>query len=189
MSLPSISPEQARTLVAEGAILVDIRDADEYAFEHIAQAQHIPFARLQADGAQALRGKKVIFHCLSGMRTSRCCEELAACAAGCCEQAFILEGGLQGWRAQRLPTQRAPRAVLPLLRQVQISAGLMILLGVLLGALVSPAWYALCAFIGAGLMFAGFTGFCGLAVVLAKMPWNRPPQSEPFPSTSTGETP
>lgn len=177
MSLPSISPERAYTLVAEGAILVDIRDADEYAFEHIAQAQHMPFARLQADGPAALRGKTVIFHCLSGMRTSRCCEELAACAAGCCEQAFILEGGLQGWRAQRLPTQRAPRAVLPLMRQVQIAAGLMILLGVLLGALVAPAFYALAAFVGAGLMLAGITGFCGLAALLAKMPWNRPLQN------------
>lgn len=176
MSLPVISPEHARALVASGALLVDIRDADEYAFEHIDGARHIPFDRLQADSAAALRGKTVIFHCLSGLRTSRCGQELAACAAGC-EQAFILEGGLQGWRAQNLPTQRAPRAVLPLMRQVQIAAGTMILLGVLLGALVSPAFYALSAFVGAGLVFAGITGFCGLAALLAKMPWNRPLQN------------
>lgn len=177
MCLSAISPEHARALAAEGAILVDIRDADEYAFEHIDGARHIPFDRLQADdGAATLRGKTVIFHCLSGLRTSRCGQELAACAAGC-EQAFILEGGLQDWRAQRLPTQRAARAVLPLMRQVQIAAGTMILLGVLLGALVSPAFYALSAFVGAGLVFAGITGFCGLAALLAKMPWNRSPQS------------
>ncbi|MBQ7626732.1 MAG: rhodanese family protein [Rhodocyclaceae bacterium] len=176
MSLPVISPEHARALVASGALLVDIRDADEYAFEHIDGARHIPFDRLQADSAAALRGKTVIFYCLSGLRTSRCGQELAACAAGC-EQAFILEGGLQDWRAQRLPTQRAARAVLPLMRQVQIAAGTMILLGVLLGAQIHPAFYALSAFVGAGLVFAGITGFCGLAALLAKMPWNRPLQN------------
>lgn len=176
MSLPAISPEHARALTASGAMLVDIRDADEYAFEHIDGARHIPFDRLQADDAAALRGKTVIFYCLSGLRTSRCGQELAACAAGC-EQAFILEGGLQDWRAQRLPTQRAARAVLPLMRQVQIVAGVVILLGVLLGALVPPAFYALSAFVGAGLVFAGITGFCGLAALLAKMPWNRPLQN------------
>ena len=176
MSLSAISPEHARTLTASGAMLVDIRDADEYAFEHIDGAHHMPLERLQADGAQALRDKTVIFYCLSGLRTSRCGQELAACAAGC-EQAFILEGGLQDWRAQRLPTRRAARAVLPLMRQVQIAAGTMILLGVLLGAQIHPAFYALSAFVGAGLVFAGITGFCGLAALLAKMPWNRPLQN------------
>jgi hypothetical protein len=46
-------------------------------------------------------------------------------------------------------------------------------LGVALGALVSPTFYALAGFVGAGLMFAGATGFCGMARVFAAMPWNR----------------
>ncbi len=35
MSLPLISPQQANALIAEGAKLIDIRDPDEYAREHI----------------------------------------------------------------------------------------------------------------------------------------------------------
>ena len=59
------------------------------------------------------------------------------------------------------------------MRQVQIAAGSLVLLGVLLGAFVAPAFYALSGFVGAGLLFAGASGFCGMARLLAAMPWNR----------------
>jgi hypothetical protein len=60
------------------------------------------------------------------------------------------------------------------MRQVQIAAGSLVLLGLALAAFVSPAWAALSAFIGAGLLFAGISGWCGMARLLALMPWNRP---------------
>ena len=60
-----------------------------------------------------------------------------------------------------------------LMRQVQITAGALVLAGVLLGAYVAPGWYGLSAFFGAGLVFAGVTGWCGMAKLLAVMPWNR----------------
>jgi hypothetical protein len=59
------------------------------------------------------------------------------------------------------------------MRQVQIAAGSMVVLGVLLGAFVTPGFYLLSGFVGAGLVFAGVTGTCGLARVLRMMPWNR----------------
>lgn len=62
---------------------------------------------------------------------------------------------------------------LVLLRQVQIVAGVLILFGVVLGSLVSPVFYGVSGFVGAGLLFAGVTGFCGMARVLALLPYNR----------------
>lgn len=60
------------------------------------------------------------------------------------------------------------------MRQVQITVGFFVLLASLLAVTVNPAWVYLCMFFGAGLLFAGLSGFCGLALILAKMPWNRP---------------
>lgn len=62
---------------------------------------------------------------------------------------------------------------LPLMRQVQIAAGALILLGVVLGYAVNSGFFLLSGFVGAGLTFAGLTGFCGMARLLAVMPWNR----------------
>jgi hypothetical protein len=64
-------------------------------------------------------------------------------------------------------------APLPIMRQVQIAAGSLVLLGVVLAVLVSPWFMALSAFVGAGLIVAGVTGFCGMANLLLHMPWNR----------------
>ena len=67
--------------------------------------------------------------------------------------------------------QKAP---LEMMRQVQITAGLLVLIGVLLGYIVHPGFFGLSAFVGAGLTFAGTTGFCGMARLLQAAPWNRP---------------
>ena len=83
----------------------------------------------------------------------------------------VLDGGVQAWRRARLPL-REGRKRLPVDRQVQLIAGLMVLGGVGLGLVVSPWFLALAAFFGAGLTFAGATGTCGLALMLMKLPWN-----------------
>jgi rhodanese-related sulfurtransferase len=59
------------------------------------------------------------------------------------------------------------------MRQVQIAAGGLVLAGVALGFTVHPVFFGLSAFVGAGLALAGVTGFCGMARLLAVMPWNR----------------
>jgi hypothetical protein len=38
---------------------------------------------------------------------------------------------------------------------------------------VSPWFFILSAFVGTGLLFAGLTNTCGMAMMLSKMPWNR----------------
>jgi rhodanese-related sulfurtransferase len=111
----------------------------------------------------------VIFLCRSGMRTAANADKLAAC----CGEGYLLEGGLDGWRQAGLPVEEDRKAPLEIIRQVQIAAGSLVLIGVLLGFLVAPAWFGLTAFVGAGLVFAGATGWCGMATLLARMPWNR----------------
>jgi hypothetical protein len=87
--------------------------------------------------------------------------------------ARVLEGGVNAWRRAKLPLREGRRR-LPVDRQVQLIAGLMVLTGVTLGVLVNPWFLGLAAFFGAGLTFAGATGTCGLALVLMRLPWNRP---------------
>ena len=88
-------------------------------------------------------------------------------------QTFVVEGGIQGWKQAGLLTVEDKSQPLPLMRQVQIAAGLLILCGVVLGYSVSSGFFLLSGFVGAGLLFAGVTGFCGMARLLKVMPWNR----------------
>ena len=170
MSLPLISPQQANALVAEGAKLIDIRDPDEYAREHIPAARSVPLDTLPG-GLETHAGETVIFHCQSGARTFSNAARLAQAAAPA--QAFIVEGGIQGWKQAGLITQEDTSQPLPLMRQVQIAAGLLTLCGVVLGFTLSSGFFLMSGFVGAGLLFAGLTGFCGMARLLKVMPWNR----------------
>lgn len=170
-SLKSISPDHAAALVRDGALLVDIREADEHARERIAGARHLPLSRLDGQTIANDGGGIVIFHCRSGARTRANAERLAA--GTCAGEAYALEGGLQSWKDAGLPVISDRRQPIEIMRQVQIAAGVMVVTGVLLGALVAPALYGLAGFVGAGLLFAGVTGSCGMAKLLAWMPWNR----------------
>ena len=87
-------------------------------------------------------------------------------------ECYILEGGLQAWKAAGLPII-ADHAAPDLMRQVQTIAGGLVLFGVLAGWLVSPWFYLIDVVVGTGLLTAGLTGFCGMARLLAKMQWNR----------------
>jgi rhodanese-related sulfurtransferase len=115
-------------------------------------------------------GREVIYTCRTGNRTGVNGVKLAACVPG---QAFVLEGGLDAWKAQGLPIHSDKSQPIELMRQVQMTAGGLILTGAALGLLVHPAFWGLAAFVGAGLFLAGATGFCGMARLLAAMPWNR----------------
>ena len=160
----TITPAAAQDLLANGVTLVDIRSADEYAREHIAGAQRLDVAALQAEQFTA----PVIFHCRLGQRTRQQAARLRASVA-----AYLLDGGIEAWKQAGLPVVRDRSQPLELQRQVHIAAGSLIILGALLGATVSPWFYGLCALVGAGLVFAGVSGICGMAVLLAKMPWNQ----------------
>ncbi|MFL9841313.1 rhodanese family protein [Sphingomonas sp. ST-64] len=168
MTIRAIAPADARREVEAGAVLVDIREADEHAREKIPGAINVPLARI---GEVAALGRPLVFHCRSGMRTQANAEALRAAAGDA--PCHLLDGGIDGWRKAGLPTAVDTRQPLDLMRQVQIGAGMLTLIGVVLGFLVHPGFFGLSAFVGAGLTLAGTTGWCGMALLLRRMPWNR----------------
>lgn len=181
MSLPTLSPAEAKRLVDRGAVLVDVREPDEHARERIPGARHLALSTFDRAALDAGPNRIVLFHCKTGMRTMGHADRLAAKAGEGCE-AYVVEGGLDAWRAAGLPVVENRKAPLEIQRQVQLGAGSMALVGTLLGVAVHPGFLAVPAFVGAGLMVAGATGFCGMARVLALMPWNK--ALRPRPATT-----
>jgi rhodanese-related sulfurtransferase len=172
MSIARISPLHAKRLLDQGAILVDIREADEHAREKIIGARHLALSKLDEATLALPEGQPVIFHCKSGARTIGNASRLAQSVGGAAE-AFIIEGGLDAWKKAGMPVATDRRQPLELQRQVQIGAGSLAFVGTMLGLFVSPWFFAVPAFVGAGLIVAGVTGFCGMARVLMQAPWNR----------------
>ncbi len=171
-NLNTVSPERAAELIRAGAVLVDIREADEHARERIPGARHHALSRIDRENPARPGDDVLIFHCRSGARTKGNADKLAHATPQSCET-FILEGGLDAWKKAGLPITLDRTQPIDIMRQVQIGAGSLVLIGVVLGALVNPGFYALSGFVGAGLLFAGLSGFCGMARVLGVMPWNR----------------
>lgn len=171
-SLIALKPDDVEERVRQGhALLIDIREDDEFARRHIPGALSRPLSRFEAVALPEMAGTDVIFTCRSGMRTTANADRLASPVGG---NSYVLEGGLDGWTRAGLPVEANRKAPLEMMRQVQIVAGSLVLLGVVLGWIVSPLFFALSAFVGAGLTFAGISGFCGMARVLGLLPWNRP---------------
>jgi rhodanese-related sulfurtransferase len=167
----ALAPAAVEARLNQGhALLIDIREADEFARRHIEGAVSLPLSALGSTPLPAVPGADVIFTCRSGMRTAANAAKLAALVDG---KAHVLSGGVDGWAAAGLPVHSNTKAPIEIMRQVQIAAGLLVLTGVLLGWLLAPAFVLLAAFVGAGLTFAGVSGSCAMAKLLALMPWNR----------------
>ncbi len=151
--------------------LFDVRTPAEHGEVHIPGSRLMPLDRLDADAVKAASANSAqcVLVCRSGKRAEQAYQKLAA--AGCGNLA-ILDGGVTAWENAGLPVNRGRKAV-SLERQVRITAGLLVLTGVILGTSVHPGFYGLSAFVGAGLTFAGVTDWCGMAMILAKMPWNQ----------------
>lgn len=169
--LHKLSPQDVQARIASGrAVLVDIREADEFARAHVPGAVSQPLSAWEQAHLTIDPQADVVFTCRTGMRTAGACDRLAARVSG---DAYVLDGGLDAWTKAGLPVAEDSKAPMEINRQVQITAGLMILTGVVLGFLVSPVWFGLSGFVGAGLTFAGLSGTCAMARVLMAMPWNK----------------
>lgn len=154
------------------AVLVDVREPGEHAAERIAGSRLVPLSELDPRDVPQPEGRKLVLYCRSGNRSSQAGRRLLA--AGFTE-VHQLRGGLLAWREAgcALEADSARRRLPDLMRQVQMTAGSLVLLGTVLGAAVSPWFLLLSGFVGGGLLFAGATGTCGMALLLARMPWNR----------------
>lgn len=153
------------------AVLVDVREPAEHRAEHIGGAALVPLSSARLAALPEHEGRKLVVHCLKGGRGAKACELLLAEDPAL--DVYNLEGGLGAWRDAGYAVNSSGRFFLPLDRQVQLTVGLGVLAGSLVAWLVSPAFLLLTGFFGAGLCFAGLSGFCGMARLLAAMPWNR----------------
>jgi rhodanese-related sulfurtransferase len=171
VTLPPIEPAEAKGRLDTGrAVLIDVREADEFAREHMPGARSAPLSGFDRHDFTAIGDMPVIVTCRSGARTAMNAARILAKGLG---EVHVLSGGLDAWKRAGLPVTRDRRVPIDLMRQVQIAVGAMVLIGTALGAFVSP-WFAVipgCA--GAGLLVAGTTGFCGMARMLRHAPWNR----------------
>jgi rhodanese-related sulfurtransferase len=151
-------------------VLIDVREPAEHRSASIDGACLIPLSEISCDKLPS-KEKPIVIHCASGKRSQEACGKLL-------EQdptldLYSLEGGLVAWEKSGFSVKRSGRNILPLDRQTQLTAGLLVFLGIILGTFVQHNFYWLSGFVGIGLMFAGLTGWCGMARLLAKMPWNR----------------
>ncbi len=172
MPLPNINPTDARNLLEQGAVLIDIREADEHAREKIPGALNMPLSKLHEADLALHQGRPVIFHCKSGGRTTTNAQRLSQALSGACE-AYVVEGGIDAWRRAGLPVATDRSQPIELQRQVQILVGSIAFIGVMLGLYAAPVYFVIPGFISAGLVFAGVTGLCPMARLLLLAPWNK----------------
>ena len=151
-------------------LLLDVRTPAEYGELHIPGSTLMPLDRLDAAKVtEAAAGRPCVLVCRTGRRAEDARRKLAAAGGA---PLAVLEGGVTAWDAAGLPVVRG-KAAISLERQVRIAAGSLVLAGAILGSTVHPLFYGLSAFVGAGLVFAGLTDWCGMGLLLARMPWNQ----------------
>jgi rhodanese-related sulfurtransferase len=158
-------------------VLVDVRTPSEFEEIHASIAVNHPLDRLDAKAIVAARGAAglgeadpIHLICRAGPRAEEAARRLAAVGVG---PLVLVQGGTTGWEQAGCSVTRGDRKVISLERQVRIVAGLLVLGGVLAGAFLDPRFYIISGFVGAGLVFAGVTDRCGMAILLGRMPWNQ----------------
>lgn len=142
----------------------------EYKEKHIPGVRNVPLDQIEKRAGEFAQKKTVYIHCRSGNRGRQAIEKLSQ--LGISAELVNVEGGILAWDQAGFGTNSLTTRI-PIMRQVLIAAGSLVLLGYILSLTVNPAFIYLSAFVGAGLLFAGVSGWCGMSYVLAKMPWNK----------------
>lgn len=170
MATQTITPVELReALTQQAATLLDVRTPAEFREVRLRGTTNVPLDRLDADKVpRPSPGQPLYVICQRGGRGAQACERLSQAGL---TNVLNVEGGTEACIAEGLPVDRGQKTI-SLERQVRVAAGSLVLLGVALSYL-HPAFLALSAFVGAGLVFAGLTDTCGMAMVLARMPWNQ----------------
>ena len=179
MTTQTASPQEVLQRRKDGKPLeiIDVRTPAEYAEVHAEDARLVPLDQLNPKSIMSERpgqpDEQIYLICKSGSRAAKAVEKFHQAGF---TNVTCIEGGTTAWEQAGLPVVRGTSKVISLERQVRIAAGSLVLLGLLLGWLAHPAGFALSAFVGAGLVFAGVTDWCGMGMLLARMPWNRGPR-------------
>jgi rhodanese-related sulfurtransferase len=171
----TITPADFQRLSRNGQSLelIDVRTPAEFREIHVEGARNVPLDRLDPSAVKAERNgnaeQPLYVICRSGARGKQACEKLLAAGL---TNVVNVEGGTLACESSGLPVVRGKKTI-SLERQVRIAAGFLVLLGVVLALTVHLYFIGISAFVGAGLMFAGITDTCGMAMMLARMPWNQ----------------
>jgi rhodanese-related sulfurtransferase len=154
-------------------IILDVREKEEFEAEHILDSILCPLSQfdLQAPGIlKNIKNEEVIIMCRTGNRAKMAMNELKKHDSD--HLTFkTYEGGIQKWKSEGKPV-KGKGATLPVLRQMQIIASLMIITAFIGAQFIAPGMIYLALFVGFGLALAGFSGFCPMVFLLQKMPWN-----------------
>ncbi len=169
--LKTIDPASLKMLLDRQAVtLVDVREPAEHAGEKIPGSILVPLSRFDLNRVPFNDNKITVLYCRTGNRSAQAAQKLFAAGM---DEVTHLEGGLSAWVQAGYPTQVNKNAPISLMRQVQIVAGSLVVIGTVLGAFVSPWFLLLSGFVGSGLVFAGITNTCALGMLLAKLPYNQ----------------
>lgn len=172
MAIKTVDSATLKRWIDNGeALVIDVREPAEHQAENIMGATLVPLATVSKKALPDIKGKKLVIHCRSGKRSLSACEKLIAEDPSL--EIYNLEGGISAWAGSGHAVKTSGKFFLPLDRQVQLTIGLCVLGGSLLTYYVNPLFIILTGLFGAGLTFAGLTGYCGLAMLMAKMPWNQ----------------
>lgn len=170
-----VSPQEAAKWLASGeALLIDVRENDEFRSEHIVYANSLPLSdfRNLIRHMDVPAARKIVFQCQKGGRGEQAClltKDIKALP----NDIYNLAGGLAAWKDAGLPVAGISSQGVSVFRQVQIIVGGIIALMVALGFAGLTLAFLIAGFFGLALLVAGLTGWCGLALLLAKMPWNK----------------
>lgn len=159
-------------LTSDSALFVDVRSPLEFESEHIENSKNIPLDELIRRSSEITKSKPTVLVCRSGNRAGRAAQILASHGY----DTAVLEGGVLQWTKDRLPLKEGKKR-LSIERQTQLTIGIVLLGSSAAGVFVSKWCFVIPAFMGAGLTFAGLSGTCGLALLIAKAPWNKMPVS------------
>ncbi len=170
MPLPRISPSDAKLLIDNGALLIDIRELEEHARERIPGSRNHPLTNLR-EGTISANAPAVIFHCKSGNRSALNARLLANATKDV--DAFVIDGGIDGWKAAGLPIVKDSLQPIELDRQVHIVAGIITLIATFLGYFINPVFYGVSAVVAVALIITGMTGSSAIKKVMRVMPWNK----------------
>lgn len=170
-SMEQVNPKELNARLHDNdhdEILIDVREPVEYKDGRIPEAENMPLEDLADHVAELRKYATVYVTCGSGVRSKKACEVLEARGL---KHIVNVSGGFTAWRRAGFKTLGSG-ARIPIIQQVMLTAGGLIVLAFILALLVHPYFILMALIVGMGLVFAGATGICFMAWVLGKMPWN-----------------
>ena len=169
MGIKTISVQEVKTILdAKGAVLIDVREPAEYHSTHIKGSQLMPLTTFNSN--QVPKNQKVIVHCQRGRRSEMAISRIEGYET---MDVYSMSGGIEAWMSIGYPVHQAQSQMMSIDRQTQLVIGGFVTLFCILALQIDINYVYGALFFGVGLMGAGLSGWCGLAKLMAKMPWNQ----------------